>query len=66
MITRESLLKQREDIVKQRDNALAVYHQAVGAFTLIEHLIGTVSDEISIDDLAKSIGADSVEIEKVL
>lgn len=65
MITRESLLKQRDDIVRQRDNAFAVYQQAVGALTLIDHLIQEVGDGMPLEEFQKAVGADSAEIVKV-
>jgi hypothetical protein len=68
MITRESLLKQRDDIVRQRDNAFAVHQQAVGALTLIDHLI-SVADQsekgMPLEEFQKAVGADSAEIVKV-
>ena len=65
MITRESLLKQKEDIVRQRDNAFAVYQQAVGALTLIDHLIQEAADGMPLEEFQKAVGADSAEIVKV-
>lgn len=64
MITKQSLLAKKEDIIRQRDNAFAVHQQAIGALALIDHLIESASDEdgLSLDELAKSLGADSAEI----
>lgn len=65
MLDRAALIAKREDIVKQRDNAFAVHQQAVGALTLLDHLIGLASenkDGLTLDELAASLGADSAEI----
>lgn len=68
-MTRLDMLKQkREDIVRQRDNAFAVHQQAIGALTLIDHLIDLEQkepQEMSLGDLASSLGADSAEIVEV-
>lgn len=58
------MLKQkREDIIRQRDNAFAVHQQAIGALTLIDHLIELEEKEgLSLDELASALGADSAEI----
>lgn len=67
MITKQSLLAKKEDIVRQRDNAFAVHQQAIGALALIDHLIELANDEdgLSLDELAKSLGADSAEISPI-
>jgi|LakMenEpi03Aug12_release.lakeMendotaPanAssembly.Ray.scaffolds.fasta_scaffold00600_36 hypothetical protein len=67
MITKQSLLAKKEDIVRQRDNAFAVHQQAIGALALIDHLIELATDEdgLSLDELAKSLGADSAEISPI-
>lgn len=68
MITKQSLFAKKEDIIRQRDNAFAVHQQAVGALTLIDHLIelaGDDQDGLSLDELAKSLGADSAEISPI-
>ena len=65
MIDRATLLAKRDDIVKQRDNAFAVHQQAVGALTLLDHLIelaGDTKDSLTLDELANALGADSAEI----
>lgn len=65
MITADLLAEKRETIVKQRDNALALYHQAVGALALIENLLPHVDGErkaMTLGEFAKSVGADSAEI----
>lgn len=65
-MTRLNVLKQkREDIIRQKDNAFAVYQQAIGALMLIDHLIELESaehQEMSLGDLASALGADSAEI----
>lgn len=60
----ELLKKKREDIIRQRDNAFAVHQQAVGALTLIDHLIELEEKEdgLTLDELASALGADSAEI----
>lgn len=66
MVTKEILLQQKENITKQRDGALAVYQQAVGALALVEHLISVVDrDGMPLEEFAKAIGADSAEIAEV-
>lgn len=58
------MLKQkRESIVQQKDNAFAVHQQAIGALTLIDHLIELEQkDSLTLDELASALGADSAEI----
>lgn len=60
------MLKQkREDIIRQRDNAFAVYQQAIGALTLIDHLIELEQKDqegLSLEELASTLGADNAEI----
>lgn len=62
----EDLKKQRENIVQQKDNALAVYNQSVGALMLLDHLISQLEqpqkDALSLDELASALGADSAEL----
>lgn len=68
MITKQSLLAKKEDIIRQRDNAFAVHQQAVGALALIEHLIelaGDEKDSMTLDELAESLGAESAEISPI-
>lgn len=59
------LKAKREDIIRQRDNAYAVYQQASGALTLLDHLIQLADesrDSLTLDELAEALGADSAEI----
>jgi hypothetical protein len=66
MVKKETLLQQRESIIRQRDNALTVYQQAVGALALVEHLISVADrDGMPLEDFAKAVGADSAEIVEV-
>lgn len=63
MIKKEILLQQKENIAKQRDEALAVYQQAVGALALVDHLISVADrDGMPLEEFAKAIGADGAEI----
>lgn len=65
MIDRKALLGRREHIISQRDNALAVYHQAVGALALIDNLLETVDHAehgMPLEKFAEAIGANSAEI----
>lgn len=66
MVAIEDLRKQREHIVQQRDNALAVYNQSVGALMLLDHIISQIEqpqkDALSLDELASALGADSAEL----
>lgn len=59
------LKAKREDIIRQRDNAYAVYQQASGALTLLDHLIQLADesrDSLTLDELAEALGADSAEL----
>ena len=62
----EDLKKQREGIVQQKDNAFAVYQQAVGALALLDHFISQLEqpakDALSLHELASALGADSAEL----
>lgn len=62
----EDLKKQREGIVQQKDNAFAVYQQAVGALALLDHFISQMEqpekDALSLNELASALGADSAEL----
>lgn len=65
MIDREFLLAKRAEIVAQRDNAFAINQQAIGALMLIDHLLAKAEeckDSLTLDEFAKSMGADSAEI----
>lgn len=65
MIDKATLVSKRDDIIKQRDNAFAVHQQAVGALSLLEHLIQLADeskDSLTLDELASALGADSAEI----
>lgn len=66
MITADLLAAKREDMIKQRDNALAVYQQAQGAIQLLDHFISISGDEresMTLGELAKAVGAESADIE---
>ena len=68
MISKETLAAKRDDIIRQRDNAFAVHQQAVGALTLIDHLIqlaDETTDGLSLDELAEALGAESAEISPI-
>lgn len=64
MITRELLQKEIQQLTAQRDNALAVAQQAVGAIALAEHLLKQLSetDALTLPELATALGAKSAEI----
>lgn len=65
MITKDMLAEKKDLLIKQRDNALAVYQQAVGALLLIENLEPHAEEKkeaLTLEELAKGIGADSAEI----
>lgn len=57
--------KERANLIAQRDNAFAVYHQAIGALTLIDILINEPKDQLTMDEFKDMIGAKSIEVEKV-
>lgn len=68
MVTKEMLLQQRDNIIKQRDNAFMVYQQAVGALTLVEYLVKAADQNengMPLEEFAKAVGADTAEIVKV-
>ncbi len=62
----EDLKKQRESILKQRDNSFAVYQQAVGALMLLDHLLSEMeqpgSSVFSNHELASATATDSAEL----
>lgn len=65
MLDKAMLIAKRDDIIKQRDNAFAVHQQAVGALSLLDHLISLADepkDSLTLDELANALGADSAEI----
>lgn len=65
MITFDLLAEKKELLIKQRDNALAVYQQAIGALALIENLEPHAEgkrEAMTLGELAQSIGAESAEI----
>lgn len=65
MITRDLLAEKKELLIKQRDNALAIYQQAVGALALIENLETHAEGQreaMTLQEFAQSVGADSAEI----
>lgn len=65
MISKDLLAEKKELLIKQRDNALAVYQQAIGALALIENLEPFAEgkrDALTLNEFAQSIGADSAEI----
>jgi hypothetical protein len=65
MISKDLLAEKKELLIKQRDNALAVYQQAIGALALLENLEPLAEgsrDAMTLNEFAQSIGADSAEI----
>lgn len=65
MITKNLLAEKKELLIKQRDNALAIYQQAIGALALIENLEPLAEgerDAMTLNEFAQSVGADSAEI----
>lgn len=65
MISKEALLARRDDIIRQRDNAFSVQQQAIGALTLLDHLLQLADDgedSLTLEKLAKSFGAESAEV----
>lgn len=68
MINKELLFAKREDIIKQRDNAFALHLQAIGALSLVDHLLELASKNdpgLTLDELAEAIGAESAEISPI-
>jgi hypothetical protein len=65
MISPDLLAAKKELLIKQRDNALAIYQQAVGALALIENLEPYAEDQkqaMTLEEFAQSVGAESAEI----
>jgi hypothetical protein len=65
MISPDLLAAKKELLIKQRDNALAIYQQAVGALALIENLEPYAGDQkqaMTLEEFAQSVGAESAEI----
>ena len=52
------LQAERQQLIAQRDNAFAVYHQAVGAIQLIDHLIAQQEQPaLTLPELKEALGA---------
>lgn len=64
---RATLKEKREMTIRQRDHALSLYQQSIGALTILDHLIelDTAENGIPIQDFASALGADSAEVVKV-
>lgn len=67
MITAEMMREHISRLSAQRDNALATFHQAVGAISLAEHLLsqiesGDEKDSLTLEEFASSLGAEGAEI----
>ncbi len=55
------LKKEREQLVAQRDNAFAVYHQAIGAIALLDVLIGAEEEKsLTLNELKELTGASEI------
>jgi len=55
------LQKERASLVAQRDNAFAVYHQAIGAISLLDALIAEQpEDALTVEDVGKLLGAKEI------
>jgi hypothetical protein len=67
MITAEILDERIKTITQQRENAFAIYHQAVGALGLAEHLKAmlTEKDHLTLDELGQAVGGKVEAIEPV-
>lgn len=66
-ITAEMIRERIKDLSVQRDNALATFHQTVGAISLAEHFLSKIENEgdeasMTLDELASSFGSDEAEI----
>ena len=53
------LAKERQSLVAQRDNALAVYHQAVGAISFIDAMLES-QKSMTIGELGEVLGAKEI------
>lgn len=68
MLSKDALIAKRDDIIRQRDNAIAVHHQAVGALALLDHLITMAGENkpgIKLEDVAEAIGAESSDVSPI-
>ena len=57
------LKQERQNLIAQRDNAWAVYHQAIGALTLIDALIQEQQEpanEMTVQALGEMLGAKEI------
>lgn len=66
-ITAEMMMEQIKRLTSQRDQALATYHQTVGAISLAEHVLSQIQSPgeeptITLDEMAAAMGADSAEV----
>jgi hypothetical protein len=67
MITTEVLEEKIKALAQQRDNAFAIYHQAIGALGLAEHLKVTLTakDHMTLDELGQAVCGTVEAIEPV-
>lgn len=64
-ITAEMMMEQIKRLTAQRDQALATYHQTVGAISLAEHVLSQIEQpetELTLEEVATAIGAESAEV----
>lgn len=61
------LQKERINLVTQRDNAFAVYHQAIGALSLLDALVAEMPNKssLTIEDLESMTGGKFVGAEQL-
>lgn len=66
-ITAEILNEKIKTIEAQKDQHFAIYHQAVGALSICQHLqsLLTDKDHLTMDELGKAVGGTVEAIEAV-
>ena len=56
-----NLRKERENLIAQRDNAFAIYHQTIGAISLLDALIKEQEEKgITLEELKEMTGAKEI------
>lgn len=57
--------KEREGLISQRDNAFAIFQQAIGAITLLDAIIAEEERKsLTVNELEELVGAKLASIEK--
>jgi hypothetical protein len=64
-ITSELLDKKSALVAQQRDQHFALYHQALGALGVIEHLKTLAKDHLTLEEFGEAVGGKVEAIEPV-